>query len=287
MIKSNLKSDKDIVDKYIKEAKDKYPNSNISIININDYMIMKEEESNCEKCYALANCLNANKGYLTQYINNEFVLTPCKYLKKFKDDNNKKSIIKTLYMPESIKNAKLEDYDINSESRKKIYNYLINFINEYKNNNILQGLYLYGSFSRGKTFTLACLSNELAKYNIKSLLIYFPDLAVDLKLSLGSSKFDELLNMLKSIDVLMLDDLGSENMSAWLRDDILGPIINYRLMDNKPVFISSNISPSDLKRHFIVSKGEDELKANRIIDRLSNLTKSISMDDCNIYYKHK
>ena len=40
----------------------------------------------------------------------------------------------------------------------------------------------------------------------------------------------------------MLDDLGSENMSAWLRDEVLGPVLNYRVLECKPLFISSNIS---------------------------------------------
>ena len=91
-------------------------------------------------------------------------------------------------------------------------------------------------------------------------------------------RFDELLNHLKSVDVLLLDDLGSENMTPWLRDEILGPVLNYRLMEEKPVFVSSNMSINDLKIHLNVEKGND-LKAQRIISRLTGLVKQIELDN--------
>ena len=100
-----------------------------------------------------------------------------------------------------------------------------------KNNEFVQGLYIYGAFSTGKTYILGCIANELARNNIKSLIIYFPDLVVELKSAIGTPRFEELLNHLKSVDVLLLDDLGSENMTPWLRDEILGPVLNYRLME--------------------------------------------------------
>ena len=48
------------------------------------------------------------------------------------------------------------------------------------------------------------------------------------KLTFENQTFD--LNYLKSVDVLLLDDFGSENMTNWLRDDVLGPVLNYRLI---------------------------------------------------------
>ena len=90
--------------------------------------------------------------------------------------------------------------------------------------------------------------------------------------------------MLKDVDVLMLDDLGSENMTSWLRDEILGPVINYRLMENKPVFISSNIKPGDLEEHLAIDKAkENVLKARRIISRLNDMVDCIDMSDSEKY----
>ena len=115
-------------------------------------------------------------------------------------------------------------------------------------------------------------------------MIYFPDLVLDLKNALGDPRFEELVNKLKSIDVLMLDDLGSENITPWVRDEILGPVINYRMMSGLPVYISSNLNPNDLIKHLSIEGGKaSELKANRIISRMTSMISSINMDDSQRY----
>ena len=158
------------------------------------------------------------------------------------------------------------------------------FLNDLDSGAKVKGLYLYGDFAVGKTYTLAVIANELSKKDKSSLLIYFPDLVIELKNSIGTDKFQELINMLKDVDVLMLDDLGSENMTSWLRDEILGPVINYRLMENKPLFISSNIKPGELEDHLAIDKSrENVMKAKRIISRLNDMVNAIDMSDSDKY----
>ena len=201
--------------------------------------------------------------------------------KKEKADE-KDSMIKTIELTKKILVANINYYYTNSESRKKIYTAIVNFVTNYDSNSMNKGLYLFGNFSVGKTYTLACLANELARKNISCLLIYFPDLVSDLKNAIGSTRFESLINMLKTVDVLMLDDLGSENMTPWLRDEILGPIINYRLLEGKTLFISSNIPPIELVNHFSIDKApQNRIKGERIVSRVKDLVTSISMDDCN------
>lgn len=279
MRKIELASNDEVVDKYVAQIQKLYPMYLVNVNNVNDFQIMHEEFKNCSSCKGLNDCKNANVGYITKYENNEFCLRECKYKSELKAQNNKSSLIKTLYLPKNILDARLENFDVNTESRKKIYSQLSSFISNYGNSK-QKGLYLYGSFSIGKTYTLACIANELAKNNISSLLIYFPDLVSDLKNALGTSRFEELINMLKSIDVLMLDDIGSENMTPWLRDEILGPILNYRVLEEKPIFISSNISPNDITAHFAIDKSPSSiLKAQRIVSRLTSLAYIVDMSD--------
>ena len=117
-------------------------------------------------------------------------------------------------------------------------------------------------------------------------MIYFPDLVLDLKNALGDPRFEELVNKLKSIDVLMLDDLGSENMTPWLRDEIFGPVLNYRILENKPVFISSNLNFTDLKTHLAIEKGTaNTTKADRLLSRLQGLVRFLDMNDNKNYRK--
>lgn len=272
------------LDEYLNELQSMLPNYDINVNNANDFAILLEEKNNCSKCKGLYMCKNVNQGHYTEYKNLEFSYSECKYKKEINEQNKNNTLIKTLYLPKSILNAKLEDFDTNSESRKKIYTQIVDFINNYSLDIKQKGLYLHGSFSIGKTFTLGCIANELAKNNIKCLLIYFPDLVSDLKMAFGTDRLPNLINMLKSIDVLMLDDLGSENLTPWVRDEVLGPVLNYRVLENKPVFVSSNLSPQDMRIHLSIDRTPaGELKADRLISRLQGLVTSVNMDDSNKY----
>ena len=272
-----IDSEKDLVLKELPEAK-YYLND----LNIYDYLKVIEEKKNCKKCKGLDYCKNVSQGYFTSCNGNKFYLEKCKYKAQIDDKNSLNNLIKTLYMPKSISEASFDKYYLNSESRQKMFNEINKFFIDIKNKQFHEGLYIYGSFSIGKTYTLACIQNELAKIGVESLLIYFPDLVIELKDSIRQLKYHQLINKLKAVDVLMFDDLGSENMTPWLRDEVLGPIINYRLMERKPIFISSNLSPKDLRDHFMCGNdNEDEIKAKRIDSRLKSLVIVVDMNDSN------
>jgi primosomal protein DnaI len=73
----------------------------------------------------------------------------------------------------------------------------------------------------------------------------------------------------------MLDDIGGEGSSVWVRDEILGPILQYRLLDKKPTFFSSNLSIKKLvEEHFAkFTKPSDLINATRIGVRIASLTR--------------
>lgn len=253
--------------------------------NANNFYLLKEDKKNCATCRGLSHCKNANEGYALHYDTQDFVLVPCKYKKEANRLLNENQKIRTLFISKNILSANLEDFHTNTANRKKIYEYILNFLMNF-GKEFNKGLYIYGEFATGKTFILGCIANELARKGIESLIIYFPDLVVELKNSIGTPRLEELINYLKSVDVLFLDDLGSENMTPWLRDEILGPVLNYRLMEEKPLFISSNINPTteDLRNHFSITKAPfDQLKGARIQSRLEGLVIPIELD--NAQYK--
>ncbi|MDE7264572.1 MAG: ATP-binding protein [Anaeroplasmataceae bacterium] len=284
MKKLNLESNQSAVHEFVEELK-KEPllqEYDITAANANDFYMLKEQRNNCSSCKGLAHCRNTNEGHALHFENEEFVLVPCKYKKEANRLAKENQRIKTLFISKSILNSDLKDFDATTPNRKKIYEYILKFIQQYQENIFMKGLYLYGNFSTGKTFILGCIANELARKGIESLVIYFPDLVVELKNSIGNSRLEELINYLKSVDVLLLDDLGSENMTPWLRDEVLGPILNYRLMEEKPIFISSNIDPTteDLRMHLSITKASsDQLKGARIQSRLEGLVVPIELDN--------
>ena len=94
-------------------------------------------------------------------------------------------------------------------------------------------------------------------------------------IALKLAQFEWLAQKLKKNPVLMLDDIGGEGTSVWVRDEILGPILQYRLLDHKPTFFSSNYSRKKLVQdHFAkFSRETDNLNATRIGIRIAELTK--------------
>src|SRR5690625_7912440 len=57
----------------------------------------------------------------------------------------------------------------------------------------------------------------------------------------------EKMDKFKYSDVLMFDDIGAETLSAWFRDEILGSILQYRMMEQLPVFFTYNYTMDQLQ----------------------------------------
>lgn len=261
----------------------------IDEFNVNMFYLINQDYENCKDCKGLNECANDVCGFkrVPYFADNRYYtkMIPCEYKEMDVVKRSANSLIKTLYIPKSILESNLDNFDISTEQRAKAAEYAYKFINNFSRSNYMKGLYLHGSYGTGKTYFLGAMANELSKRSISCMLMYFPDLVRELKSSLSTGKFEDIINELKSIDVLMIDDLGGEMLTSWLRDEILGPVLNYRVSEGLPVFISSNLNPSDLTEHFSQTKDEtyhnakDTIKAGRIMNRIQSLTIAFSLGD--------
>ena len=268
---------------FIKEVQKEFPNENVNLNNVSDFYIVLCDRDNCKKCKGLNNCPNSNQGFYLSKTKDGFVQVRCKYLTELQKSSHP-NLLKSEYN-EALSDASTKNYDLNTESRKKILEYILKFVQNY-GKGFKEGLYIYGGFSYGKTYSLMLTAKALSAYGIDHIFAYFPDLVIEIKAAMENGKYDQIIELLRETDVLLLDDLGAENMTPWLRDEVLGPIINYRMNLKKPIFVSSNINPNDLKKHFMMNSSEDEkVKAGRISSRLISLVKTISLDDGESYLR--
>ena len=268
---------------FIKEVQKEFPNENVNLNNVSDFYIVLCDRDNCKKCKGLNNCPNSNQGFYLSKTKDGFVQVRCKYLTELQKSSHP-NLLKSEYN-EALSDASTKNYDLNTESRKKILNYITDFAKNY-GNGFKEGLYIYGGFSYGKTYSLMLTAKALSAYGIDHIFAYFPDLVIEIKAAMENGKYDQIIELLRETDVLLLDDLGAENMTPWLRDEVLGPIINYRMNLKKPIFVSSNINPKDLKRHFMMnSTDEEKTKAGRITSRLISLMLDVSLDDGESYLR--
>ena len=73
--------------------------------------------------------------------------------------------------------------------------------------------------------------------------------------------------------MLLIDDIGAENLTAWARDEILGSLLQYRMQEGLLTFFTSNMSILELEKHLsLTTNGVDKIKAKRIIERIQQLT---------------
>ena len=238
------------------------------------------ELENCRHCKGLYCCKNKLEGHVS-YPKNEngrliFSYVPCKYQEKLNDELSNKTT--SLY---SLSSARMKDIDISDKKRTEVICYLDKFFDEYSpaKNNV--GLYLHGSFGSGKSFLVSALLNELHEKKKASVcVIYFPEALRTLKDDWDD--FGSKIEYLKSVDILLIDDIGAEKVTEWGRDEVLGTILQARMDSKLATFFTSNLSIKELESHLALSnKSDDLVKARRIIERIKQLTNDLELISVN------
>lgn len=248
---------------------------------LSKYTTMLEDSSveynNCLNCKNILECKNKIKGYayLPEVENKKikFGYKMCKKNEKITKENKHLENVYCYNIPQEIRSAKMKDIITDDKNRFKVIKWLNNFIKTYESKKPMKGLYLYGSFGSGKTYLISAMFNELAKNGVKSAIIFWPEYLVNLKSSFGQSDYQEKLEKIKKVPLLLIDDIGAETTTAWSRDEVLCPIMQYRMQEKLPTFFTSNLDLDLLEQHLALSKnGIEEVKAKRIIERIGVLT---------------
>ncbi|GAA0429404.1 primosomal protein DnaI [Lentibacillus halophilus] len=246
------------------------------LIKLHEY---KTQSKQCDKCASFGQCVNMLQGYspVLQAENGDInlVYEKCHNRIDMEKQWEQQRLIQSLYMPKEILNATISDIDHDAERGEGIRQLLL-FLNKISDELPAKGIYFHGAFGVGKTYMMGALANALKEYNLSSMLIYMPELVREMKSSIKDDSINEKISYFKEADVLMLDDIGAETQSPWFRDEILGSILQYRMMENKPVFFTSNYSLSQLEQQMETTNrgGNETVKAGRIIERI----KQVSMD---------
>lgn len=245
----------------------------------------EKEYSNCQNCKGILECKNKLEGfaYLPKVNNGtlEFSYKACKYKKKLDKENKYHENMYLYNVPEEIKNASMKKIYKTDKARYNTIIWLTEFIKKYKEDKNQKGLYLCGNFGSGKSYLISAMLNELAKDNIKSAIIFWPEFLNDLKSSFNSpikTEFKTKYEKVKKAPILLIDDIGAESVTPWARDEILCPILQYRMDEKLPTFFTSNLTIEELETHLSIQNGKvDKLKARRIIERINYMCDEIKL----------
>ncbi len=292
-VNKNEKLDHELKKSYAAAKKNQAFLNLIEKLNAPDELLMQytsrledsaQEYDNCMKCKGLLSCVNQVEGYACLPVVEDgfidFKYRPCRYQKKFEKET---SFLKNIYaidIPEAIRNARMKDIYTDDKARYDVIKYLKTFIdNPLKG----KGLYLHGNFGCGKTYLITAALNELAKKDVKSAIVFWPEFLKYLKTLFNTDSFEEVMNKVMKAPILLIDDIGAENTTAWGRDEILCPILQYRMDEGLKTFFTSNLNLEELEIHLSVTKdGADIVKAKRIIERIKQLTTDSEMISKNL-----
>ena len=193
-----------------------------------------------------------------------------------------KNRLKLINLPASLKQASLAQVDLDDLSRLPVFEKLLAFVEQYPT--IRKGLYLYGAFGVGKSFMVAALAYDLSeKRGVSSTLLHYPSFVIDVKNAIGDGNVKTLVDEIKLSEVLILDDIGAEQSTPWVRDEILQVILQYRMQENLPTFFTSNFNFEELEQHFAKGKhGNDETwEARRVMERIRYLAEETRLEGVN------
>lgn len=237
-----------------------------------------KERKVCKGCSSFSDCCHDVKGYVLtpEKVDKRILFTyiACsKYQMYLESTKN----ITYFDVASSIKSASFQNLYKDDKARIPIIKYFKEFMDSYKDKKKGKGIFLTGSFGSGKTYLIAALFNELSKKNMKSTIVYYPDFLRTLKASFQDD-YQEKFDYVKKSPILLIDDIGAENCSSWSRDEVLSPILQYRMEEELPTFFTSNFNMKELEEHLSSTfSGTEKVKARRVVERIKQLTVEISL----------
>lgn len=193
---------------------------------------------------------------------------------KTQEEEKRKAHLKKYWINHlPIENELLFFRDLNIENEDVSFIDCFEKLIELKINPKPPGLLMFGDVGCGKTYLLSCFSNECAKSGLSVCFVKMPLIISEIKESFQQNYGAQtLMSKMKNCDVLIIDDIGSENVTKWSRDEILFTILDYRMEQKKLVCCSSNYDFQGLLELYQnASNINDKINGIRLMERLSVL----------------
>jgi len=245
--------------------------------NLNKLYEYITQSHQCDRCTNVETCKNMLQGYspILEYKNEEIHISYEKCRNRLAEEaqTEQSDLIRSVHMPKEILEARIDDVHVDQNRTNAIKN-MTQFLNAAEEKLPERGIFFSGPFGVGKTYLLGVIANRLKQFNISSMLIYMPEFVREMNASIKDNTVQQKVDAFKRADVLMLDDIGAETLSAWFRDEVLGAILQYRMMEKLPVFFTSNYTMAQLEEILATTTRGDveKVKAGRIMERIKQVS---------------
>lgn len=166
-------------------------------------------------------------------------------------------------------NSTFTNADMTSNAMEVAKQYAEKFIQE---GTAPVGLLFHGNVGTGKTFASACISNALTDAN-KTVMVLSIGLYINKLQREWAEAENNVLEHVKGCDLLVIDDLGVEKVTEFVKDKVF-MLIDTRYRTGKPVIVTTNL---ELKNDGLTEKQIQEGLSiesrfgSRISDRLAEM----------------
>ena len=121
-------------------------------------------------------------------------------------------------------------------------------------------LLLTGGYGCGKTHLAAGIANFAVEMGVPTLFLTVPDLLDTLRFSYDSESttFEERFDEIRNAQLLVLDDFGTQNATAWAQEKLF-QIINYRYINKLPLVVTTNLALDEIEARIRSRLADPEL----------------------------
>lgn len=138
------------------------------------------------------------------------------------------------------------------------------------------GLFIIGPCGTGKTHLAAAIANKLMADGIPVIFVTMIDLLAKIKATFAADRVQttaneaDLMRLYKTVDLLILDDMGKELPTPWALAKMY-EIINARYEDYKPIIVTSNYTADELVKRLTPPDG-DPRTSLATVERINEMT---------------
>jgi len=118
---------------------------------------------------------------------------------------------------------------------------------------------LEGGYGCGKTHLAAAMANDAVEKGIPTLFITVPDLLDSLRFAYADPEttFEQRFEEIRGADLLILDDFGTQNATAWAQEKLF-QIINFRYINKLATVITTNLMLDEVEGRIRSRLQDDE-----------------------------
>lgn len=193
--------------------------------------------------------------------------------KHFRDVINK--LYKQNYNERKFQNLNFENFNINSGNE-----IAVKVANDYTSKCITKeqtkGLIITGESGLGKTHLAASIANKLIENDKIVLMGRLTTLLDMIKETFrdNTKSENELIELYSNVDMIIIDDLGTEKISSWALEKVY-TIIQNRNENRLPIIITTRFDKQGLIERF--SQSQDKQLVDAIISKLYQMCYGITL----------